>query len=275
MLERFCIFKDLFRAFLASLDNCVRYRCNRPRLYLTEEHSIVSGKSETFPFNLVRFQESVTSGKGTLDAILSQINKKIGERYHFLWHQRRLNYQFSNYLIDKVNGSRGPDPGDGENRAYASRRWQTLLLVIVWGERDESLTWWWQDSRRSANGNLAFLYTSFGARLSRGEMNSWRTNPKGRLWVIYFSWEKQVSVAPKDVPRRSIFLFPHPYPPALAVNKSPAVLITSAEREVRDLRGSGMSWSFLGGTRLSMQSLWVFGFIRPVDEVRAEPVQDI
>ena len=23
-----------------GLDNCVRYRCNRPRLYLTEEHSI-------------------------------------------------------------------------------------------------------------------------------------------------------------------------------------------------------------------------------------------
>ena len=24
-----------------GLDNCVRYRCNRPRLYLTEEHSIL------------------------------------------------------------------------------------------------------------------------------------------------------------------------------------------------------------------------------------------
>ena len=37
-LERFCIFKDLFNAL--CLDNCVRYRCNRPCLYLTEEHSI-------------------------------------------------------------------------------------------------------------------------------------------------------------------------------------------------------------------------------------------
>ena len=135
---------------------------------------ILSGKSETFPFNLVRFQESVSSdpqktqpifedqrklttcrrvqkcngeyfsqcmekctekaiskviwvGKGALDAILSQINKKIGDRFHFQWHRRRLNYQFSNYVTDKVNGSRvqpslfgedqRPDPGDGENRA--------------------------------------------------------------------------------------------------------------------------------------------------------------
>ena len=89
----------------------------------------LSGKSETFPFNLVCFQESVSSdpqkiqpifedqrklttcrrvqkcteeyfhnvwkctekaiskviwvGKGALDAILSQINKKIGDRFHF------------------------------------------------------------------------------------------------------------------------------------------------------------------------------------------------
>ena len=45
-------------------------------------------------------------GKGTLDAILSQINKKIGDRLHFQSHRRRLNYQFSNYVTDKVNGSR-------------------------------------------------------------------------------------------------------------------------------------------------------------------------
>ena len=37
----------------------------------------------------------------------------------------------------------------------ASTQWQTLLLA--WRERDESLTWWWQDNRRSANGNLLFL----------------------------------------------------------------------------------------------------------------------
>ena len=37
--------------------------------------------------------------------------------------------------------------------------------------------------------------------------------------VICFYWEKQVSVAPKDVYRPSIFF----YPLVLAVNKSPAV----------------------------------------------------
>ena len=67
-------------------------------------------------------------GKGTLDVILSQINKKIGDLFHFQWYRRRLNYQFSNYVTDKVNGSRvqpslsgedqRPDPGDGGNRAY-------------------------------------------------------------------------------------------------------------------------------------------------------------
>ena len=71
-------------------------------------------------------------GKGTLDAILSQINKKIGDRFHFQWYRRRLNYQFSNYVTDKVNGSRvqpslfgedqRPDPGDGGNRAYPVAR---------------------------------------------------------------------------------------------------------------------------------------------------------
>ena len=70
----------------------------------------------------------IWAGKGALDAILSQINKKIGDRFHFQWHRRRLNYQFSNYVTDKVNGSRvqrslfredqRPDPGDGGNRAY-------------------------------------------------------------------------------------------------------------------------------------------------------------
>ena len=70
----------------------------------------------------------IWEGKGTLDAILSQINKKIGDRFHFQW---RLNCQLSNYVIDKVNGSRvqpslfgedqRPDRGDGGNRAYPGR----------------------------------------------------------------------------------------------------------------------------------------------------------
>ena len=41
--------------------------------------------------------------------------------------------------------------------------------------------------------------------------------------VMCFYWENQVSVAPKDVYRPSIFYFPHPYSLALAVNNSPAV----------------------------------------------------
>ena len=46
--------------------------------------------------------------------------------------------------------------------------------------------------------------------------------------VICFFREKQVSVAPKDVYRPSIFFSPHNYPLALAaVNKSPAVYILS------------------------------------------------
>ena len=51
--------------------------------------------------------------------------------------------------------------------------------------------------------------------------------------VICFYWEKQVSVAPKHVYGPSIFFFPHPYPLALAVNKSPAVfcLVRSTDFE--------------------------------------------
>ena len=50
--------------------------------------------------------------------------------------------------------------------------------------------------------------------------------------VTCFSGEKQVSVVSKDVYRPSIFVFPHPYPLALAVIKFPAVFIfiTRAQR---------------------------------------------
>ena len=67
----------------------------------------------------------VWEGKGVLDAILSQINKKIGNRFHF---QKTPKLSISNFVTDKVNGSRlkpslfgedhRPDPGDGGNRAY-------------------------------------------------------------------------------------------------------------------------------------------------------------
>ena len=79
--------------------------------------------------------------KGTLDVILSQINKKIGDRFHFQWYRRRVNYQFFNYVTDKVNGSRvqpslfgedqRPDPGDGGNRAYWHVSWHLLTDMVV------------------------------------------------------------------------------------------------------------------------------------------------
>ena len=58
--------------------------------------------------------------------------------------------------------------------------------------------------------------------------------------VIWCSWEKQVSVAPKDVYRPSISFFPHHYPLALAVNKSPAVyiLLPALDGLQRENRGS-------------------------------------
>ena len=159
---------------------------------------ILSGKSETFPFNLFRLRESVSwdpqktksnirrskkincmlpctemyrrvfftiygnvpkktiskviwAGKGALVAILSQINKKFGDQFHFQWHRRRLNYQFFNYVTDKVNGSRvqpslfgedqRPEPGDGGNRAYtacytvANSKRQGVPLLVEYSHR--------------------------------------------------------------------------------------------------------------------------------------------
>ena len=51
--------------------------------------------------------------------------------------------------------------------------------------------------------------------------------------------------------------------------------ITSAEREVKDSRRSGMYQSCNFLTRLGKQSLLVFGSIRLFDEVRAQLVRDI
>ena len=54
-----------------------------------------------------------------------------------------------------------------------------------------------------------------------------------------------------------------------------ANIITSAEREVKVSRRSGMYQSYNFLTRLGMQSLKVFGFIRLFYEVRAELNRDI
>ena len=48
--------------------------------------------------------------------------------------------------------------------------------------------------------------------------------------------------------------------------------ITSVECKVKHSQRSGMSQSFFLGTRLGMQSLQVFGFIRLFDKVSAELV---
>ena len=92
-----------------GLDNCVHYRCNRPRLYLTEEHSI------RWKFCLVN----------------QKLFRLIGDRFQIQWYRSRQNYQFSNF-VTVVNGSRvqpslfgedqRPDPGDGGNRAYLDGR---------------------------------------------------------------------------------------------------------------------------------------------------------
>ena len=48
--------------------------------------------------------------------------------------------------------------------------------------------------------------------------------------VICFYWEKQVSVAPKDVYRPFIFF----YPLVLAVNKSPAVFCRARSKDFEE-----------------------------------------
>ena len=81
--------------------------------------------------------------KGALDAVLTQINKEIGNRFHLQWYRRRINYQFCDYVTDKAKGSRvqpsffgedqRPDPGDGGNRAYLSTCSVVLpIRHVVW-----------------------------------------------------------------------------------------------------------------------------------------------
>ena len=57
--------------------------------------------------------------------------------------------------------------------------------------------------------------------------------------------------------------------------RTPPGIITSAEREVKVSRRSGMYQSCIFLTSLGKQSLLVFGSIRLFDEVRAELVRDI
>ena len=57
--------------------------------------------------------------------------------------------------------------------------------------------------------------------------------------------------------------------------KYPDSLITSAGREVKDSRRSGMSQGCFFGTRLGKQSPWIFGLNRLFDEVRTELLRDM
>ena len=125
-----------------------------------------------------------------------------------------------------------------QSPSNASRQRQTLLLA--WRERDESLTWWWQDNRRSANGNLLFL-------------------------------GKARSVAPKDVYRSSIFFFPRPSPPpphpCAGGQKIPCgiyfILSPALDGLWREYRGSVNRLSSIGSRtftfQLGTQSWWHHG----------------
>ena len=86
--------------------------------------------------------ESHLGGYGSAWYNFEPINKKTGNRFHFQWHRRRVNNQFSNCVTDKVNGSsvqpslfgedQRPDPRDGGNRAYCS----TKAFVFYSGHPD-------------------------------------------------------------------------------------------------------------------------------------------
>ena len=96
----------------------------------------------------------------------------------------------------------------------------------------------WQVLRLARPGNNKRFYSHDASMMSR-------CHDDDRIiavqpMVICFSWEKQVSVAPKDVYRLSIVFFPHHYSLTLTVNKSPAVYIISPapDRLRNENRGS-------------------------------------
>ena len=78
--------------------------------------------------------------------------------------------------------------------------------------------------------------------------------------VICFSWEKQLSVAPQNVYSVSIFFFPHYYPLALAVNKSPAVYILSPALEGlwKENRGSVNRLRLTSKCRVRKYDHWIY-----------------
>ena len=82
--------------------------------------------------------ESHLGGLERLMQFLSQINKKIADQFHFQWHRRRLNYQFSNYVTDKVNGSRVQPSlfGEDQDRTRETAEIEPTLDGVPFSWRD-------------------------------------------------------------------------------------------------------------------------------------------
>ena len=111
---------------------------------------------------------------------------------------------------------------------------QQKLEVHVWLHPKFASRWQFQSIFFNANYSSKFCgrqqQTLLLAPHDASVMSLWHDDDRiitVQPMIIFFFWEKQVSVAPKDVYRPSIYFFPHHYPLALAVNKSPAVYILS------------------------------------------------
>ena len=150
--------------------------------------------------------KAIWVGKRALDVILSQINKKIGDRFHFQWYRRRLNYQFCNYVTDKVNGSRvqpslfgedqRPDPGDGGNRAY-------LLFVFY-----ANATW-----KKIMNGKQNYL---LGCRWNMGASGAFGVTLRlssfgGSIWLLWSSTQPQGRIIERANPLKGHKLAQKPH----------------------------------------------------------------
>ena len=84
--------------------------------------------------------------------------------------------------------------------AVSASRWQTLLLA--WHERDVSLTWWWQDNRRSAKGNLLLLgKASFSCSYDvyRPSILFFPTPIPRKAWYTKFYEPARLSTPPKPL----------------------------------------------------------------------------
>ena len=86
------------------LDNWVCYRCNRPCLHLTGTFNtleILSGKSETFPFNLVRFRESASSNPQKTKSNIRR-SKKINYMSECTEMYRRIFFTMYGNVLKKL-----------------------------------------------------------------------------------------------------------------------------------------------------------------------------